>query len=134
MQTPLVKRRSSYLINNPLEVDSPETFDEPKKKVKTTLWIDIPEPFTEKIPQPMNSTSAAKGKSFGLFSNKPPQTCKVSTSTPTRPGSPFGRKFDFSRFYSEGDSKFDDFNREASYYNLCMRKCHRKTMEDRVAL
>jgi hypothetical protein len=130
MQSPLMKRSMFSLLDSSRE-ESPERFQEPRKKLKSCLRIEIPDPHTEKSQSPINSTSASKAKTF-YFGPKPLQSCKVSTSTPPRLDTSYNKKFDFSKFLNENDPKYDDLTKEEEIYNLAMRKCHRKTMEDRV--
>jgi len=132
MQTPLIKRSMFSLLDSPRE-ESPELFQEPRKKLKSCLRIEIPDPFSEKTQSPINSTSASKAKTF-YFGPKPLQTCKVSTSTPPRLDPSYKGKFDFSKFLNENDAKYDEVTIKEDSHNLTMRKGYRKTMEDRVQL
>jgi len=41
---------------------------------------------------------------------------------------------EFSKFLAETESKYEDFTKEGENYNISMKKCHRKTMEDRATV
>jgi protein phosphatase 1L len=114
--------------------ESPSHYKEPRKKLKGCLQIEIPDSYTEKNEHILNSTSASKSKNFSFFGSKNLLTCKVSTSTPPRLEASSNQKFDFSKFLAETESKYEDFNKEGENYNLSMKKCHRKTMEDRATV
>lgn len=131
MQTPLVKRTISIRSDSPRSY-SPIPFQEPRKKKLSQLTIEIYDPYTEPSGQSINSTSASKSKSPAFKFPKPVLTCKNMTSTSPGLQAQKPSKFDFTKVLLENDSKYDEYYREEESYNIGMKRCHRKTMEDRV--
>jgi hypothetical protein len=131
MQTPLVKRTISIRSDSPRSY-SPLPFQEPRKKKLQPLTIEIYDSFTEPSSPSINSTSASKSRSPAFKFPKPVLTCKALTSTSPSLQPQKQAKFDFTKVLLENDTKYDEYYREGESYNIGMKRCHRKTMEDRV--
>ncbi len=134
MQNSLLKRNFLSRIQS-LELDDEECgFQGPRKLVKKTLQIEIPEiGGQENIPPPI-PTLCAKTSKFVFNSLKAVPSTRASTSTPTRFSDTNSKQFDFPNFRIENNSKYDNYYERDAFYNLTMRRCHRKAMEDRVRL
>jgi hypothetical protein len=131
MHNSLVKRsHDTLLVTGPNE-EGPELYKEPVKKVKKLLNIDIPEPYPETVMNPIKSTHRAKSAQLSVLSIDSPRSCRSSTSTPPRIASGSGSS-ERSLISEDLDDEFDDFYKEEEFYNITMKKCHRKHMQDRV--
>lgn len=131
MHNSLVKRsHDTLLVTGPNE-EGTELYKEPVKKVKKLLCIDIPEPYPETILTPIKSSHRAKSAQISFLSIDSPRSCRSSTSTPPRIASGSGSS-ERSNILDELDDEFDDFYKEEDFYNITMKKCNRRHMEDRV--
>ncbi len=108
-------------------------YKEPVKKLKKPLSIDIPDAYSDSNFTPVNSSSRAKSAQISFIALESPTSCRSSTSTPpritTNPG-----KIEFTRLLAELDTQYDDLDQEEEFFGISMKKCNRKTMEDRVIL
>lgn len=134
MQTPLTKRNLGIIADEDnLELGDAASYKEPRKKIKTSLMIDIPDPFTEIQNNPMLTTTRPKSAPYAFVSPRTPRSCKSSTSTPPLfAGSSTPKSFDFNDLLYKANTDYDDYYKEDSFFNATMKKCHRKYMEDRV--
>ena len=134
MQDSLVKRNFLSRIQS-LELDEQEFgYNGPKKIIKKSLQIEIPDINTnENIPPPIPSLCPTSSK-FVFNSFKTVPSGKASTSTPTRHSDTTPHRKESLNFFSETNNKYDDYHVEEEFFNLTMKKCHRKNMEDRVNL
>mmetsp|Transcript_28516 Transcript_28516/g.25390 ORF Transcript_28516/g.25390 Transcript_28516/m.25390 type:complete len:150 (-) Transcript_28516:365-814(-) len=135
MQTPLTKRTLGAMRDQDnIELGEEASYKEPRKKVKASLMIDIPDPFTEISNNPVLTTTRPKSAPYAFVSPLTPRSCKSSTSTPPRfVGGSTPKNFDFSDLLYKPNTEYDDFYKEDSFFNATMKKCHRKYMEDRVS-
>lgn len=143
MQNIYSKRPFGLYIES-IEAPEPELFfPNPKKKVKKALSIEILDSFRDDHPN-------FHGKSYSLCQNSPMQK-KVGSNLfpPMSPRNSTSSAIIFSpRLQSQHslafgmeeerslqipqNHKYDDFYVEGDFYDVTMRKCHRKVMEDRV--
>lgn len=133
MQTSLAKRNLMTLLESG-PVEKSKYFLEPKKKVKTCLQIDIPDSFSNECEPLAISTSRGSHPKISFRGSLNLQTCKASTSTSPKCLNKAPYVFDFTKFFSESESIYDNFYQEEQFYNITMKKCHRRNMEDRVTL
>lgn len=132
-----MKRSLLSLFDN-----APSAFDIPscliagsRKKVKRALQIDIHDSFTEKPAALPLSTPRANARKLSFTLPPSPQPCcMVKTATTPRHSERGQAMMDQSFFPMESDSLYDDFYQQEEAFNITMKKCHRKRMEDRVIL
>lgn len=134
MQNSLAKRTFFSRIQS-LDHDEQEFgYHGPKKFIKKSLQIEIPDINTnENIPPPIPSLCPTSSK-FVFSSLKAASSGKASTSTPTRHSDTTPHKRESLNFFSETINKYDDYYAEDEFFDVTMKKCHRKNMEDRVSI
>jgi hypothetical protein len=131
MHNSLVKRSHDTLLVTGPNDEGPELYKEPIKKVKKLLCIDIPEPYPEPSNTSRKGSIRAESVQLNLISIDSPVSCRSSTSTPPRIASGSGSS-EHSFNMEEMDDEFDDFYKEDKYYDVTMKKCNRRNMQDRV--
>lgn len=128
--------------------DSPSAefyFPAARKVVKKGLSIDIADSFAEpcspvnRFANPPASPSLAhKLSDFHLFTPKSSKAAASLYSTLHQTSFSFNFGMDVEKpahsRSSTPNREYDDFYRNGSYYDVTMRKCHRRTMEDRVII
>ena len=142
MQDPSTKRTFRLMIDTEESSTSESFFPSPRKKVKKGLSIEILDSFAD-LPN-LNAKIFQLPQNSSFLAHKPPEFPLLSPrnnrNTPLSMSSFLQNQYSF-RFDVEGESlwksnkqdrTYDDFYLEGSYYDVTMRKCHRKTMEDRV--
>ena len=140
MQNLIIKRKATIMLEDYSFDDSLKTYQNPRKKYKKTLQIEITDSFSEAANhqiliehQPNNSTSYKPTHSFNLLTLSSDSFYQPSTSPRTK--SEVSLRFNHEREpISEIDRKYDDYYVEDDCFNVYMQKCNRKTMEDRVIL
>lgn len=144
MQNPCSKRPFSLFIDTSEPTDPKIYFPSPLKKAKKALTIEILDSFAESPSNshaksyelPQNSPfSSKKLASYPLLTPKHSRTPKLLFSSRNLPGYSFSFGIDNEKAASTPLNQiYDDFYLEESFYDVTMRKCHRKIMEDRVNL
>jgi len=133
-----MKRSFLSLFDN-----APSAFDVPaciapssRKKLKKPLQIDISDSFADKaVLLPISTTSTNSRKFSFSASPRPHSCCMMKTSTTPRCRCPErAHKSLESNILFENETMYDDFYQEEEAFNITMKKCHRKKMEDRVNL
>jgi len=106
----------------------------PRKKLKRALQIDISDSYTEKAAAHSSSSTKnanARKLSFGTALNNQPY-CMVKNAATPRCTERSKFAFEPNVFFMENDTMYDNFSQEEEAFNITMKKCHRKRMEDRV--
>jgi len=106
-------------------------FLEPKKKIKS-LKIDTSDSMVEECEPLLPSTSRGGHSGFSFPSSLNLQSSKSSTSSSPKYGERNPYSFDLGKFFSENATLYDNFYKEEEFYNITMKKCHRRNMEDRA--
>jgi len=130
MQSSLGKRNVLQLIESPA-IEKGKYYLEPKKKIKP-LKIEISDAMAEECEPLIPSTSRGGHPKIGFNLSINIQSTKSSTSSSPHCSdrSPFS--FNCGQFMSENATTYDNFYKEEEFYNVAMRKCHRRYMEDRA--
>ena len=141
MQNLIIKRRASIMLDNYLIDNTKRIYQEPRKKFKPSLSIEIHDSFTDnntnhkffKQQKNPNSTSFISKHPFNFISFSTDEFCPLSTSprNQTEVSSFFISE---PTFKCEIDNQYDDYYFEEDCFNISMQKCHRKIMEDRVII
>lgn len=105
-------------------------YQNPRKKHKKSIHIDIGESFADKPQQfpPTTTNASARKLSFGMSTS----VCMVKTQTTPRCSERGQSTPEPNLFVMENDTLYDDFYQEEEAFNITMKKCHRRRMEDRV--
>lgn len=115
-------------------IEKSKFYQEPKKKLKANLKIEVSDSYIENYePNPI-STSRGKQSTFSFRNSFNLQTSKASTSSSPTLNERRASAFDFSKLFSENNTIYDNFHKEDEFFSITMRKCHRRNMEDRVNL
>jgi len=115
--------------NAPVTFDTPiASFQDPRKKLKKSLSIDIAEAFGD-MPSPFLPLSITNANSLKISLTLSPsfQTCSTPRASERR-----FVALESNLYLSDNDSLYDDFYHEGDAFNLTMKKCNRRRMEDRV--
>jgi len=115
--------------NAPITFDTPiASFQDPRKKLKKSLSIDIAEAFGD-IPSSFLPLSITHANSLKISLTLSPsfQSCSTPRASERRFVS-----LESNLYLSDNDSLYDDFYHEGEAFNLTMKKCNRRRMEDRV--
>ena len=118
----------NYSIDDQIRI-----YQEPRKKFKPSLSIEINDPFSESTtnkyllqqntPNSSSFTSKNFSNKFCPTSTSPRNQNEVNQSCMLKNPTQF-----------EIDRQYDDYYFEEECFNVSMQKCHRRTMEDRVIL
>lgn len=127
----LVKRNFLTLLENGT-TEKVSFFIEPKKKVKTNLKIEVADSFADFCEPLATSTTHAGQTKFSFRKSLSIQTSMgaSSTSPRCRERSPYSHEC--SNFFDDNEERYDNYYKEEEFFNITMRKCHRRKMEDRV--
>lgn len=112
-----------------------DLFLTPEKKVKKGLSIEILDSFAESATVTPNRFSFhEKLPLLPLRSPRNSRSSRFSLSNIIEDhySGKFGTENNNGIQKTSSNHDYDDFYLEGSYYDVTMRKCHRKTMEDRV--
>jgi len=96
----------------------------PRKMIKNCLQIDIADSFAEKAASSTTNATARKLSFNG--------SCLVQTLATPRHSERGHIALEPNSFVMDNDSMYDDFSQEEEAFNITMKKCNRRRMEDRV--
>ena len=140
MQNPIIKRRASIVLENYSLDDPTRIYQEPRKKFKPSLSIEIHDPFSESTSnkyllqqKTSNSTSFTPKHSINFLNFPNDKFYQISKSPCNKKDVTPSSRSEMSPKY-EIDRQYDDYYFEEECFNISMQKCNRKTMEDRVIL
>lgn len=135
MRNTSVKRTFNLFVETSENPAAEFYFPSARKHVKKGLSIEIADSFADPYSPgsmkpfanlPASPSLAHKLSDFPLFT---PKSSRLPNPSSTYHQASFSFNFGST---STSRSEYDDFYRKGSFYDVTMRKCHRKTMEDRV--
>lgn len=127
----LVKRNLLTLLENGT-TEKVSFFLEPKKKVKANLKIEVADSFADFCEPLATSTTHAGQTKFSFRNSLSLQTSMAASSTSPRCRERSPYAYESSNFFDENEERYDNFYKEEEFFNVTMRKCHRRKMEDRA--
>jgi serine/threonine protein phosphatase PrpC len=137
MQNLIIKRQATIMLENYDLGESSDLYQQPRKKFKKSLQIEIVDSFSEsKIllqhsQQTPNSSKFSGNRQFNMLTIKNDGSYATSSSPRISGERPMTIEIENTQI-NQIDHQYDDYYVEEDCYNVSMQKCNRKTMEDRA--